>query len=159
MLKLPFTSSTPDNLLRGTDGSAGLDIRSPETFTLHAGEKYVLDTGVRINAESLLSQMPRELSEHMGVFCALYPRSSLGFQGLQIANTTPIIDCDYQGSLVIHLVLAAGRDPLTIEMGDRIVQCVVTPYFKVTPVQVNYEDLFETESTRGMGGLGSTGKG
>jgi dUTP pyrophosphatase len=73
--------------------------------------------------------------------------------GLSLVNGVGTIDCDYRGEIkVISIVL--GREPLTVRSGDRIAQALVSPVPRVEHVEV--ESLSETE--RGAGGFGSTGR-
>lgn len=80
-------------------------------------------------------------------------RSSTGGKGIIIPNAPATIDSDYRGELVVMLV-NVGVDEVRIERGDRIAQLVIAPVAQATIVEV--EELSET--ARGTGGLGSTGR-
>ena len=126
-----------------TDGSAAMDLRAaPEgAVTLSPGDSALIPTGLAI---------------HIGDpgWCALIlPRSGLGHKhGLVLGNLTGLIDADYQGPLMISC-WNRGREPFTIQPGDRIAQLLVTPVARVAWRVV--EDF--AASTRGAGGFGSTG--
>ena len=126
-----------------TDGSAAMDLRAaPEsTVTLVPGDSVLIPTGLAI---------------HIGDpgWCALIlPRSGLGHKhGLVLGNLTGLIDADYQGPLMISC-WNRGREPFTIQPGDRIAQLLVTPVARVAWRLV--EDFAASE--RGVGGFGSTG--
>ncbi|HWG66803.1 MAG TPA: dUTP diphosphatase [Rhodanobacteraceae bacterium] len=126
-----------------TDGSAAMDLRAaPEsTVTLVPGDSVLIPTGLAI---------------HIGDpgWCALLlPRSGLGHKhGLVLGNLTGLIDADYQGPLMISC-WNRGREPFTIQPGDRIAQLLVTPVARVAWRLV--EDFAASE--RGVGGFGSTG--
>jgi dUTP pyrophosphatase len=126
-----------------TGGSAAMDLRAaPETpVTLAPGDSALIPTGLAI---------------HIGDpgWCALIlPRSGLGHKhGLVLGNLTGLIDADYQGPLMISC-WNRGREPFTIQPGDRIAQLLVTPVAQVAWQVV--EDF--TPSQRGAGGFGSTG--
>jgi len=100
--------------------------------------------------------IPTGLAIHIGDpgWCALIlPRSGLGHKhGLVLGNLTGLIDADYQGPLMISC-WNRGREPFTIQPGDRIAQLLVTPVARVAWRVV--EDF--AASTRGAGGFGSTG--
>ena len=126
-----------------TDGSAAVDLRAaPEgAVTVSPGDSALIPTGLAI---------------HIGDpgWCALIlPRSGLGHKhGLVLGNLTGLIDADYQGPLMISC-WNRGREPFTIQPGDRIAQLLVTPVARVAWRVV--EDF--AASTRGAGGFGSTG--
>ena len=84
----------------------------------------------------------------------VYARSSLGVKrGLAPANKVGVIDSDYRGQ--IHVVLLNhGKTEQTVEHGERIAQFLITPV--LTPVYEEAQELSDTD--RGAGGFGSTGK-
>lgn len=126
-----------------TEGSAAMDLRAaPESaIALAPGDSVLIPTGLAI---------------HIGDpgWCALIlPRSGLGHKhGLVLGNLTGLIDADYQGPLMISC-WNRGREPFTIQPGDRIAQLLVTPVARVAWRVV--EDF--AASARGVGGFGSTG--
>ena len=81
------------------------------------------------------------------------PRSGLGHKkGLVLGNTVGLIDPDYAGEILIS-VWNRGREPFTMQPGDRIAQLVLLP---IVRAQLQVVDAFET-SARGAGGFGHTG--
>ena len=68
------------------------------------------------------------------------------------ANKVGVIDSDYRGEIKVAL-LNHGKEPQTVEPGERIAQFVITPV--LTPTYMFADDLSDTE--RGAGGFGSTG--
>lgn len=144
---------------RATINSAGYDFCVPESMTLHPGEWYKINTGVRFDGTEKLP-MPRQgkiggiLDKILGMhYCdkwcmKLYPRSSMGMKyGLRFSNTTGIIDSDYRGNIMIEVSV---DKVCFLEKGERIAQGILTPYFV-------FEDEEEPVKTRN-GGMGSTGK-
>ena len=73
--------------------------------------------------------------------------------GLAPANKVGVVDSDYRGEFMIFLH-NHGTEPQTICHGDRVAQLVITPVF--TPGFLEAEELSDT--ARGAGGFGSTGK-
>lgn len=126
-----------------TEGSAAMDLRAaPESaITLAPGDSVLIPTGLAIHINN-------------PGWCALVlPRSGLGHKhGLVLGNLTGLIDADYQGPLMISC-WNRGREPFTIQPGDRIAQLLVTPVARVAWRVV--EDFAASE--RGVGGFGSTG--
>ena len=100
--------------------------------------------------------IPTGLALEVPKGCAglVYARSSLGVKrGLAPANKVGVIDSDYRGQ--IHVVLLNhGKTEQIIQHGERIAQFLITPV--LTPAYVEAEELTDTD--RGAGGFGSTGK-
>lgn len=120
---------------------ADLYICSETEIEIAAGETYLAHTGIAV-----------EIPE--GYVGLIFARSGLATKrGLAPANKVGVIDSDYRGELMVSLFNQSGK-PQTLQPFERIAQLVITPY-----VQVAYEettDLSDTE--RGTGGFGSTGK-
>lgn len=131
---------------RGTTKSAGLDLYSPESFTIPPSEvrgravdigRYQIDTGVSI-----------ELPE--GMEAEVRPRSGLAFNK-GVDGFPGTIDADYRQSIGVLLYNYTSR-PIHINKGDRIAQLVISKYEHMTPVE--YDEIEDTD----RGGFGSTGK-
>lgn len=131
-----------------TPGAAGADIRAnlrPEDrasgFTLDPMHRAIVPTGIRV-------EIP------LGYEMQIRPRSGLAVKhGITLPNTPGTIDSDYRGPLGVALI-NLGAEPYTIHHGDRIAQMIIAPV-----VQVGFE-VVETlsDTARGEGGFGSTGK-
>jgi dUTP pyrophosphatase len=81
------------------------------------------------------------------------PRSGLARKhAITVANAPGTIDADFRHEVVVLLV-NLGREPYTIEPGDRIAQLVIAPVVQAELVEV--AALSETART---GGFGSTGR-
>ena len=127
----------------GTAFSAGADLYAclESDVTILPGETKKIPTGIAMELPS-------------GTAGLIYARSSLGTKrGLAPANKVGVVDSDYRGEFLIFLH-NHGSEPQTVSHGDRIAQLVVTPVF--TPGFVEAEEL--TDTLRGAGGFGSTGK-
>lgn len=126
-----------------TSDSAGLDIRAflNDSVVLLPLERKLIPTGLYL-------EIPR------GYEVQIRPRSGFAFkQGVTVLNSPGTIDADYRGEIGV-LLINLSSEPVTIESGDRVAQMVVAPYVQATLTTV--ETLTETE--RGAGGFGSTGK-
>ena len=126
-----------------TLSSAGMDVRAAlnETVTLQPLERKLIPTG-------LFLEIPH------GYEVQVRPRSGLAYKnGVTVLNAPGTIDADYRGEVGVLLV-NLSNEPFTIASGDRIAQLVVA---KVEQIEWKPTDqLSETE--RGEGGFGSTGK-
>lgn len=132
--------STPEY---ATEQAAGVDLRASieEPITLSSLERAMVPTGIFI-----------ELPE--GYEAQVRPRSGLAAKhGISIVNAPGTIDADYRGEIKVILVNLSKED-FTINPGERIAQMVIARYEKVEWREV--DELSESE--RGAGGFGSTGK-
>lgn len=82
----------------------------------------------------------------------LHIRSSIGMMGLELANSTGIIDPDYRGELWAVLHNRNSNKPIKIKHGDRLVQGVMLGFN-----QAIIEEGAVQDTARGIGGFGSTG--
>ena len=125
-------------------GAAAMDLHAcvDQAVTIPAGGRRVIPTGIAIALPS---------AEYVAL---VFARSGLGIkQGVCLSNGVGVIDSDYRGEIGVGLV-NLGREPYTVQPGDRIAQLMVVPV--VQPTVTVAEDLDETD--RGAGGFGSTGR-
>lgn len=93
-----------------------------------------------------------ELPEN--TFGGIYARSGIANrEGLAPANKVGIIDSDYRGEIMVALHNHSDEHRI-VEPGQRIAQLIIQPYIRAKFNEVH--KLSETE--RGAGGFGSTGK-
>ena len=83
----------------------------------------------------------------------IFPRSSIRNMGLELSNSVGVIDAGYRGEIQATFNKNGVKDEF-YKVGDRIMQIVIVPHPVVQFVEV--DEL--TESSRGNGGFGSTGK-
>ncbi|MCA8935418.1 MAG: dUTP diphosphatase [Planctomycetes bacterium] len=82
------------------------------------------------------------------------PRSGLAFKhGVTVLNAPGTIDADYRGELKV-LLINHGPEPFEIQRGERIAQIIIAP---VTTADFKEVEML-SDTTRGQGGFGSTGK-
>lgn len=127
-----------------TTGAAAADLCAllDEPLTLAPGQRTMIPTGLAI-----------ELPDAQCV-ALLYARSGLAIKhGLTLPNCVGVIDSDYRGEVRVGLI-NLGTEPYTIQPGERIAQLCIAPVWQAAFVQA--EDLSDTD--RGAGGFGSTGK-
>lgn len=127
----------------GSPEAAGADLYAclEEPVTIAPGETFWVPTGIAL-------EVPK------GCAGLIYARSSMGTKrGLAPANKVGVIDSDYRGEVRVVL-LNHSKLPQTVEPGERVAQLIITPV--LTPVYEECGDL--TETCRGSGGFGSTGR-
>lgn len=132
-LSLPFYA---------TKGSAGMDLQAAidKKIIFMPGERKLVPTGISIALPD-------------GYEAQIRPRSGLAYKhGITVLNSPGTIDSDYRGEIKV-LLINLSKDSFEIERGMRIAQMVVASY---AHVEFNSCNELE-ESSRGIGGFGSTG--
>ena len=128
---------------RGSEYAAGWDLYAcvDKLTTIPAHSTVKIGTGIAM-------EIPH------GYFGAIFARSGLATkEGLRPANCTGVCDQDYRGEYVVALHNDTDL-PRVIEPNERIAQLVLIPYLSVEFEEVN--NLTDTD--RGEGGFGSTGR-
>ena len=126
-----------------TDGASGMDLMAfiKEPITLKPNSSCLVPTGISVAFSSDFEIQIR-------------PRSGLAAKNnISVLNTPGTIDSDYRGEIKV-ILFNHGNSDFLINNKDRIAQMILTPVIKM--------DLEETdnltETIRGEGGFGSTGK-
>jgi dUTP pyrophosphatase len=125
-----------------TPASAGMDLRAnlTESIVLKPLDRAIVKTGLFV-----------ELPE--GYEAQVRPRSGLAAKkGITVLNTPGTIDADYRGEIGVILVNLSSEE-FVVENGERIAQLVIAKHERAEWIKV--EEL--TETSRGVGGFGSTG--
>ncbi len=145
MLRIGVTRLDPELAMPAYahDGDAGADLRARVAVTLQpGGGRSLVPTGIAL-------ALPR------GTAGFVQPRSGLALRhGVTCLNTPGLVDCGYRGELKVLLVNLDPSAAYTVERGDRIAQLVIQRVEHVDFVEL--DDL--PESTRDIGGFGSTGR-
>ncbi len=124
----------------GPNEDAGMDLCSVEDAVLEPGVAKLVATGLTV-------EIPP------GYEAQVRPRSGLALRhAITMPNSPGTIDPGYRGELRV-ILLNLGREPYTIRAGDRIAQMVVAKY-----EAVEWEEENLSESRRGPGGFGSSGR-
>ncbi len=127
----------------GTEYSAGADMYAciDTPVIIKPGKTLLIPTGLAL-----------EIPE--GYAGLIYARSGLATRkGIAPANKVSVIDSDYRGEIRIPLH-NHSEEAVTIDVAERIAQIIFTPYLKVDFEES--DSLSDTE--RGLGGFGSTGR-
>lgn len=120
---------------------AAYDLRSRTDLTVMPGKVTLAPTG-------LFLELP------VGYEAQIRPRSGMALKfSITLLNTPGTIDAGYRGE-VGCIMFNAGDQPYEIKRGDRIAQMVISALPDVDMVECG--ELTETD--RGAGGFGSTGK-
>lgn len=123
--------------------AAGMDLRAnlEETVLLKPLQRALIPTGLYI-------EVP------IGFEAQVRPRSGLAIKkGITVLNSPGTIDADYRGEVKVILVNLSEED-YEVQNGERIAQMVISAHARAEWDQA--DALTETE--RGSGGFGHTGK-
>ena len=143
IMRLPHAADLPlpayqSELAAGLDLLAAIPLDAP--MVLAPGEYAMVPTGLCMALPS-------------GTEGQVRPRSGLAARhGVTVLNAPGTVDADYRGEIQVILI-NHGSDVFTIERGMRIAQLVIA-----TTMQANIcESAILSDTTRGLGGFGSTG--
>lgn len=134
------------------DGDAGMDLIAINNGVTNKYGSVTYKTGISI-------EIPN------GYVGLVFPRSSVYKTIDRISNSVGVIDSGYRGELMVNFDISLikyivkehnvkGYKGKEYKKGDRIAQIIILPYPQIEFEEVN--ELSETE--RGTGGYGSTGK-
>ena len=143
-MKLRFARVSDNALIptRAHEGDAGVDLYAAEPAHIGPGERWSVPTGVAV-------EIP---DGHAGL---VLPRSGLAREhGIGLVNSPGLIDSGYRGEIRVLLLNTDPAEVFRVKRGDRIAQLVVVPIAAAEAVEA--EQL--TESGRGDGGFGSSGR-
>jgi len=129
---------------RATPGSAGYDLFAclEEPLAIPAGETRLVPTGIAIDVGD----------PQLGAF--IFARSGIAVKhGVAPANCVGVVDSDYRGELTVGLH-NHSQDEYVIQPGERVAQMILMPV--ALPELAECDELSQTQ--RGAGGFGSTGK-
>lgn len=138
--KLPHNQILPEYK---TEGAAGMDLCAAisEPLELKPLERTLIPTGLKIELEH-------------GYEAQIRPRSGMSIKhGITLINCVGTIDEDYRGEVCVPVV-NISNETYTIQPQERIAQMIISKY-----EQAKIEVVTQlTETIRGEGGFGSTGK-
>lgn len=138
--KLTETAKLPT---RGSVFSAGFDLYADNNvdITIHPHETRKIGTGLALEIPD-------------GYYGAIFARSGLATkEGLRPANCVGICDSDYRGEYIVAIHNDSNEYRI-IEPKERIAQLIIMQYPHIT-----FEEVDElSDTSRGEGGFGSTGK-
>lgn len=123
-----------------SEGAVGMDLYAAEKVHLAPGQIKLVSTGIKVKVP-------------YGYELQIRPRSGLATRGIGIPNSPGTVDNDYRGEIKVCLI-NFGKDPFTINKGDRIAQAVVSP---VVRAKIKCVDSLNS-TIRGEGGFGHTGR-
>jgi dUTP pyrophosphatase len=145
IMRLPHGADLPLPAYQ-SEFAAGMDLTaavpSDAPITIAPGHRAIIPTGLAI-------ALPP------GIEGQIRPRSGLALRhGVTVLNAPGTVDADYRGEVQVILI-NLGAEPFQVERGARIAQLVLAPALQATICETANLD----ETSRGVGGFGSTGTG
>ena len=128
-----------------TTGAAGMDLYAciAESVTIPSGKNKLIGTGLAINIQD------------PGLMAVVASRSGLCLKSqVRVGQGLGIIDSDYHGEIGV-ILHNEGEVDYVVQPGERIAQLLFMPVVQVALKLVN---TFTTETDRGEGGFGHTGR-
>ena len=139
-LKIELVDHNAKMPTRGTAESAGLDLYTPYALSIEPGTDILIPLGLKVEFPKGFAMVVVEKS---GI--ATKKKMDLGAK---------LIDSDYRGICHVHL-FNNGSDVVTFDAGDKVAQAIIVPVWTGQPIEV---DSVNSDTERGAGGFGSTGK-
>jgi dUTP diphosphatase len=143
VLRLPHGDDLPLPAYQ-SEHAAGLDLHAAipagAPVVIAPGDRATIPTGIAI-------ALPADTEGQVR------PRSGLAVRfGVTVLNAPGTVDADYRGEILVILV-NHGCEPFLVERGMRIAQLIIAP---TVPAKISVVARLD-ETTRGLGGFGSTG--
>lgn len=142
---------------RSTDGASGYDVKA-------LSEGQIVENGANEDTYYFIEYrtgLALEIPE--GYEAQIRPRSSISKTALMLCNSPATIDSDYRGEIIVRFridpmifrrSIEQGKNPAIYHKGDRICQLI---FQKVEHPKIE-EVTTLSDTRRGSGGFGSTGK-
>ena len=130
---------------RANSTDAGIDFFVPEdqkNIKIFPGDSCLIPSGVKVNVPE-------------GFALVAFNKSGVAVKKQLYAGAC-VVDCGYQGEVHINLT-NVGKEEQYIKPGDKIIQFVLLPLGPPNLFELEEDELYENESSRGDGGFGSTG--
>ena len=143
MVNVKIKRLSPEAVMpsKGTDKSAGYDLTAISAFWDKERNQVKYHFGLSFEIPD-------------GYVGLIFPRSSVCKKDLSLSNCVGVIDSDYRGEVTAVFNVTDTSKDNVYSVGDRIAQMV---FMKIPEVELTeVEELSETK--RGTGGYGSTGK-
>jgi len=130
---------------RANSTDAGIDFFVPEdqsNIKIFPGDSCLIPSGIKVNVPE-------------GFALVAFNKSGVAVKKQLYAGAC-VVDCGYQGEVHINLT-NVGKEEQYIKPGDKIIQFVLLPLGDPNLFELEEDELYENESSRGDGGFGSTG--
>lgn len=159
-VKAKFKKVHPDAIIPSfkKDRDSGFDLYATHCGTIEFGRVTVVNTGLKLELTKDFIIMPGRVPSYwMTLELQVRPRSGLALkEGITVVNSPGTVDNGFRGEIKVILT-RVKEGKYSFKKGDRIAQGVVVPVFTNTGLVIEETDEL-SESDRGAGGYGHTGK-
>lgn len=128
----------------GSNYAAGLDLYAYGDFTIEKNSRRPIPTGISIEWNG---------DDAENYYMRIAPRSGLSVKK-SIDIGAGVVDYDYRGQIFV-CIINNGNEDYEIKSGDRIAQMILEKIKRFNKIE---EILEHSNTDRGEGGFGSTGK-
>lgn len=127
---------------------AGIDFFIPDgldalDYFIEPGKDVLIPSGIKVNVPA-------------GWCLTFFNKSGRSTKNKLVVGAQ-VVDSGYQGEVHLHVFNLSDFDGVTLEPGQKLVQGLLMPVPLLNLIEVPPQFLFESMSTRGEGGFGSTG--
>lgn len=139
-MKVRFKKLVPEAVVptKAHPTDAGFDLTC--TIVAYGEDLITYGTGIAV-----------EIPE--GYVGLIFPRSSIYKKNLLLSNAVGVVDSGFRGEVMLKF-RCVGTEGKVYEVGERVGQLIILPY-----PEIEFEEADElSDSDRGTGGYGSTGK-
>jgi dUTP pyrophosphatase len=160
--KAPENPFPTDFFTSKTDNNVMIKVKKLDSNAVIPSYSKVGDAGMDLTITDIKENTSFSITYGFGIAMEIpkgyvgliFPRSSVRNQDLILSNSVGVIDSGYRGEIQATFKKTQGLDSLSYNVGERGAQILILPYPTVYMTEV--PELSETE--RGTGGFGSTGK-
>ena len=157
-----FTTQQNINNQSTTTGGVLVKVKKLDSNAVIPSYSKVGDAGMDLTITKEIENTSFSVSYGFGIAMEIpkgyvglvFPRSSVRNQDLILSNCVGVIDSGYRGELQATFKKTQGLDSVKYKVGERGAQIIILPYPTIYMTEV--PELSDTE--RGSGGFGSTGK-
>jgi dUTP pyrophosphatase len=135
----------------GSQFAAGMDLFSAVDMIVPPQSRKLISTGISVSWESQEGEWDQHPEKY---YLRIAPRSGLSVKS-NIDIGAGVVDSDYRGEIFVCFINNSLDTAYHIQVGDKIAQMILTRFDQFREVVLVEE---HTETDRGVGGFGSTGR-
>ena len=135
----------------GSAAAAGMDLFSSVDLLVPPQTRKLVSTGISVSWETEEGEWDEHPEKY---YLRIAPRSGLSVKS-NIDIGAGVVDSDYRGEIFVCFINNSLDNEYQIKQGDKVAQMILTRFEQFKDV-VLVED--HTETARGEGGFGSTGR-
>jgi len=135
----------------GSTHAAGMDLFAAVDVSVPPQTRKLISTGISVSWQTSEGQWDENPEKY---YLRIAPRSGLSVKH-SIDIGAGVVDSDYRGEIFVCFINNSLDKAYDIHKGDKIAQMILTRFSQFSEVEI-VDD--HTETARGEGGFGSTGR-